>query len=84
MSALSFGLELALALGGLLLVGRTRWRLASLLLAVILAYAAGHALLVATLRYRIVVLPLVFLFTGVGMAELLSRIRQRASLSSRP
>jgi hypothetical protein len=45
---------------------------------VILAYAAGHALFVATLRYRITVMPLVFLFTGVGAAGMLSLMRRHA------
>ena len=74
-SAVSFGLELSLAMVGLLLVGRARWRRALLPLAVTLAYAAGHTLFVATLRYRMTVLPLVFLFTGVGAAGVLARWR---------
>lgn len=74
-SAVSFGLELSLALLGLALVDRTRWRLASLPLIVILGYAAGHSLFAATLRYRMTILPLVFLFTGVAAAGALSRWR---------
>jgi hypothetical protein len=77
-SAGSFGLELSLALLGLVLVGRTRWRQSVLPLSVILAYAAGHALFVATLRYRMTVLPLVFLFTGAGAAGVLSLMRRHA------
>jgi 4-amino-4-deoxy-L-arabinose transferase-like glycosyltransferase len=71
-SAGSFGLELSLAILGLVAVGRQRWSRALLPLAVILAYAAGHALVLATLRYRMTVLPLVFLFTGAGAAALYS------------
>ena len=76
-SAGSFGAELLLALGGLVLVGRTRWRRAMLPLAVILAFAVAHALFVATLRYRITVLPLVFLFAGVGAEGVLSLLGVR-------
>lgn len=75
-SAVSFGLELALALVGLFAVARTRWRQALLPFALILAYAVGYALFVAKLRYRIPVLPLVFLFTGAGVAAMYSLARQ--------
>jgi 4-amino-4-deoxy-L-arabinose transferase-like glycosyltransferase len=78
-SAVSFGVELLLALVGLVLVGRTRWRGAMLPLAVILAFALAHALFVATLRYRITVLPLVFLFSGIGAERVLSRVGGRWS-----
>ncbi len=69
-SAASFGLELALAVVGLVAAARARWRQTLLPLAVIFAYAAGYALIVAKLRYRIPVLPLVFLFTGVGLSTM--------------
>ncbi len=78
-SAVSFGAELVLALVGLVLVGRTRWRLAILPLAVILAFALAHALFVATLRYRITVLPLVFLFAGVGVESVRSLLGARGA-----
>ena len=71
-SATSFGLELALALVGLVVALRARWRPTLLPVAVILMYALGYALFVAKLRYRIPVLPLVFLFTGVGVSALLT------------
>lgn len=67
-SALSFGLELILALVGLTLGTRGRWRRASLPVAMTLAYAVGYSMFVAKLRYRIPILPLVFLFTGTGAA----------------
>jgi hypothetical protein len=76
-SAVSFGVELSLGLAGLALVGRARWRRAALPLAVIIAFAVGHALFVATLRYRITVLPLVFLFAGVGAGGVLSLLGGR-------
>jgi 4-amino-4-deoxy-L-arabinose transferase-like glycosyltransferase len=76
-SAVSFGAELLLALVGLVLVGRTRWHRAMLPLAVILAFALAHALFVATLRYRITVLPLVFLFAGVGAESVFSLLGAR-------
>jgi hypothetical protein len=84
-SAGSFALELGLALVGLVVVARTRWRQALLPVAVILAFAAGYALFVAKLRYRIPILPLLFLFTGAGAAaiySLVARAAGRAALSS--
>jgi len=74
-SAASVAVELSLALVGLVVVARTRWRQALLPLAVILAYAAGYALFVVKLRYRIPVLPLLFLFTGAGAAAVYSFLR---------
>ena len=75
-STLSFGLELSLALVGVVAVARTRWRHAVLPLALVLGYAAGYAVFAAKLRYRIPVLPLVFLFTGAGAAALYSFARR--------
>ena len=77
-SALSFGLELGLALVGLAVGTRGHWRRASLPVALTLAYAVGYSLFVAKLRYRIPVLPLVFLFTGAGAAAVLSLPRRFA------
>ena len=77
-SAGSFSLELFLALVGVIVVGRTHWRNALLLVAVIMTYAVGYALFVAKLRYRIPVLPLLFLFTGVGAAAIFQFIRRAA------
>jgi hypothetical protein len=77
-SAVSFALELALALAGLLAVSRTRRRWALLPVSVILAYALGYALLVVKLRYRMPILPLLFLFTGAGAVALYSWLAQRA------
>ena len=75
-SAVSFALELCLALVGIVVVARNQWRQVLLPVAVILAYAAGYALFAAKLRYRIPVLPLLFLFTGVGAAALYSLLRR--------
>lgn len=75
-SAATFGLEIFLALVGLAVVARTRWRQAALPVALILAYALGYAMLVAKLRYRIPVLPLVFLFTGAGAAAVYPVLRR--------
>jgi hypothetical protein len=83
-SATSFGLELALALLGLVIAVRARWRQTLLPLALILAYASGYALFVAKLRYRIPVLPLVFLFTGVGAATLYSFARRTVGRAEAP
>jgi hypothetical protein len=76
-STVSSGVELALALLGLLVVARRRWRQSLLLLAVIVAFAAGYALFVAKLRYRMPVLPLVFVFTGAGAAAIYSLALRR-------
>ena len=76
-STVSSGVELALALLGLLMVARWRWRQSLLLLAVIVAFAAGYALFVAKLRYRMPVLPLVFVFTGAGAAAIYSLALRR-------
>jgi len=75
-SAISFALELSLALVGLVVVARTRWRQTLLAVVVIIAYAAGYALFVAKLRYRIPILPLLFLFTGAGVAAVYSLVRR--------
>ena len=85
-SAASFSLELALALVGLIVVARTNRGPALLLLAVILAFAAGYALFVAKLRYRIPVLPLLFVFTGIGAAAAYRLFRgdRTRELSSTP
>ncbi len=73
-SAASFGLELALALVGLVAAIRARPWPTLLPLALILTYAVGYAFFVAKLRYRIPVLPLVFLFTGVGASTVLTLV----------
>jgi 4-amino-4-deoxy-L-arabinose transferase-like glycosyltransferase len=78
-SAGTFILELILALVGIGVVLRTRRRPALLVLSVILAWAIGYALFVAKLRYRIPVLPLLFLFTGAGVAAVFSLIRRAAA-----
>ena len=75
-SAATFGLEMLLALVGLAVVARTRWRTALLPVGLILGYALGYAMLVAKLRYRIPVLPLVFLFTGAGAAAVYLFLRR--------
>lgn len=78
-SALSFGLELLLAVGGLILAWRARRREALLLALVVLAYALGYSLFVGKLRYRIPVLPLVFMFAGYAAAALYAATRRRGA-----
>jgi uncharacterized protein YqgC (DUF456 family) len=68
-SALSFGVEMAFALGGSVLAWRRHRAAAMLLLAVCIAYGLGYALIVGKLRYRIPVLPCVFLMAGVAAAR---------------
>jgi hypothetical protein len=69
-SALTFGAELTLALGGMVLAWRRQPALVVLLVAVSVTYGLGYAVFIAKLRYRIVVLPCVFLLAGVGVVEL--------------
>jgi 4-amino-4-deoxy-L-arabinose transferase-like glycosyltransferase len=76
-SAVSFSLELSLALVGLVAAARTHRRAILLPLYLILAYAAGYALLVVKLRYRMPVLPLLFLYTGAGGVALYSWLGPR-------
>lgn len=75
-SAASFGIEMILAVAGLVLLWRTHRREAVLLASIVLAYAVGYALFVGKLRYRIPILPLVFVFAGVGTAALVARMRR--------
>jgi hypothetical protein len=77
-SLIASGLELVLALVGVGVALRGRWRRALLPILVTLGFAAGYSLFVAKLRYRIPVLPLVFVFAGAGAATLWP---QRQSLS---
>jgi hypothetical protein len=65
-SAITFTGELILAGLGVALTWRARRREALLLLTLILGFAVGYTIFVAKLRYRIPVLPLLFVFTGVG------------------
>jgi len=78
-SAVTSGLELALALGGLAIAWRTQRLVAVLLVAVAFMYGLGYALFVAKLRYRIVVLPGVFLLSGVGATALAGVLSVRRS-----
>lgn len=69
-SMIASGIELTLALAGMVL-GWRRHRVAVALLAgAALAYGLGYALFVAKLRYRITVLPEVFLLAGLAVAAL--------------
>jgi hypothetical protein len=65
-SALSFGLELALAAVGLLVGWRTRRRETVWLVTTVLAFSLGYALFHGKLRYRIPILPIVLAFAGLG------------------
>ena len=80
-SAGTFSLELILALVGVVVVCRTRRGYTLLLLGVIVAYAVGYALFVAKLPLPNPVLPLLFLFTGVGAAAVFQFIRRAADRS---
>jgi hypothetical protein len=80
-SAASFGVELLLALAGLVLVWSARRREAVLLAAVVLVYALANSLFFGKLRYRITVRPVVFLFAGAASA-LYGAIRRRVAAKS--
>ncbi len=77
MSALSFGLELILGILGVGLAWRRHRRETVLLLMLILTFALGYTMFVAKLRYRIPVLPLLFVFSGVGGHAIWEGIRAR-------
>jgi hypothetical protein len=65
-SAVSYGVEITLAIVGLALAGRERRAAVALIVGVALAYGFGYALFIAKLRYRIVIMPGVFLPRGSG------------------
>jgi hypothetical protein len=68
-SAVTFGVEMAFALVGVVLAWRRHRAATALLLAVCIAYGLGYALIIGKLRYRIPVLPCVFLLAGVAIAR---------------
>lgn len=74
-SAVTFGIELVLAMVGLIVAVRYWPRPTVLMIAAIVAYATGFALFVSKLRYRITVLPLVFTFSAIGLVSIYSRFR---------
>lgn len=69
-STITSGLELGLALTGIVLGWRRNRAAVVLLAGAALAYGLGYALFVAKLRYRIAVLPEVLLLAGLGIAAL--------------
>ena len=77
-SALSFGLELALAVVGLLVGWRTRRRETVWLVTIVLAFSLGYALFHGKLRYRIPILPIVFGFAGLGAQAVFSWAKRPA------
>jgi 4-amino-4-deoxy-L-arabinose transferase-like glycosyltransferase len=77
-SAVSFGIELALAAIGLLVGWKTRRRETVWLVTTVLAFALGYALFYGKLRYRIPILPVMFAFAGLGAAAIPSHVRRRA------
>jgi hypothetical protein len=73
-SAVSYGVEITLAIVGLALAGRERRAAVALIVGVALAYGFGYALFIAKLRYRIVIMPGVFLLAGLGVMLLRARM----------
>jgi 4-amino-4-deoxy-L-arabinose transferase-like glycosyltransferase len=76
-AATASGIELLLAVLGLVVLWRSRRREAVLLAGMILVFALGHSLFVGRMRYRITVLPLVFVLAGVGFATLQAALAGR-------
>jgi len=76
-SALSFSLELALAVFGLGVGWKTRRRETVWLLAVVLSFSLGYATFYGKLRYRIPILPIVLAFAGLGAATILAWLKPR-------
>jgi 4-amino-4-deoxy-L-arabinose transferase-like glycosyltransferase len=82
-SAVSFGVEMVLALAGLVIGWRSRRTAIVLFAGVALVYGLGYALFVAKLRYRIVVLPGIFLLAGIGAAAFGAIARRSAAPATR-
>ncbi len=82
-SALSFGVELLLALVGSVIAARTRPRETLLLVGVAITFTLGYSLFGMSIRYRIPILPLVFALSGVGAAYTFDRLRG-VSFRARP
>ena len=74
-SAVPYGLELALAIVGLVVCRRRRVREGFWLVALVLSFALGYAVFYGKLRYRIPVMPIVMGFAGVGLAACVERLR---------
>ena len=86
LSAASFGLELVLALVGLVLAWRSNSWKAVLLLGITLSLTLGCSLFVGKLRYRIPILPEIFVLAGAGMvaiSQALARLKQLRSSHQR-
>ncbi len=74
-STISFGSELVLAIIGIGFALQRRRAESLLLLGAILSFAFGYSLFVSKMRYRIPILPLLFIFSGVGLSGLLAMLR---------
>jgi 4-amino-4-deoxy-L-arabinose transferase-like glycosyltransferase len=71
-SASSFAIELLLAAVGLVVGWKRRRSETVWLVGTVLAFALGYAVFYGKLRYRIPILPILFGFAGVGLANLVA------------
>ena len=81
-SAVSFATEMVLAAVGIAVIWGKRRRETILLIAIVLMFALGYSLFYAKLRYRVPILPLVFVFGGIGGVSLLESVWARSRVAS--
>ena len=81
-SAVSFGVETALAVVGVVIGWRTRRPEILFLGLVVLSYSLGYSIFEGRTRYRIPIMPEIFVLSGLGLAFVLDRWFSRSYSSS--